>query len=247
MGLNLRGTCDLTKRYVRTASLRVRVYGGDFTVVYTVGELSYESFLHLVSPCVALTGLRRLVANAGQRCRLHCSHLEFIRPSDFVRPGACGNSNRSRVTVTGTTLPASKNVYQRTQARPAIEFVSGKGGLRPHRVRLHGRPEVQWPLASIEEQREKLPDSALGFSFFLRRVRQRGYSVVLVVHLTIDGRFKGTTGPLSTDASRSSVVWTSLNTSFRCGVPIILWWPIARRKHCVSWRSSSSSSQINAR
>ena len=34
------------------------------------------------------------------------------------------------------------NVYVRTQARPAIEFVSGKEGLRPHRVRLHGRPEL---------------------------------------------------------------------------------------------------------
>ena len=40
-----------------------------------------------------------------------------------------------------------------TDADPAIEFVSGEG-LRPHRVRLHGRPELcNGPWLPFEEQR----------------------------------------------------------------------------------------------
>ena len=38
--------------------------------------------------------------------------------------------------------------FLRTQTRPASEFVSGEESLRPHRVRLHGRPELcnrSWP------------------------------------------------------------------------------------------------------
>ena len=53
----------------------MRVYG---EVADILGELSNEtfSFLHMVSRGVAPTGLRRL-RDAGQRCCLHCSHLEF--------------------------------------------------------------------------------------------------------------------------------------------------------------------------
>ena len=65
--------------------------------------------------------------------------------------------------LSGADASSEHNVYIRTQARPAIEFVSGKEGLRPHRVRLHGRPEVcngPWLPLRGRRQKGKLPDSA---------------------------------------------------------------------------------------
>ena len=91
-------------------------------------------------------------ANGGH-FRVVCnpaSHVE-VGSGERICQGIEARMLELRLPRSTSSFPSN---FLRTQTRPAIEFVSGKEGLRPHLVRLHGRPEqCNGPWLLFVEQR----------------------------------------------------------------------------------------------